>query len=121
MLTTTLDHQNRIATLEPDGPLSKADFEAASEVIDPYIESGGTLNGLVICTRSFPGWDSFQGLHSHLSFVKEHHKKVPRIAFVTDSALSNIAEAIGSHFISAEIKAFAFKDMDKARLWILSK
>ena len=119
MLTTTLDEQNKIATLEPDGPLSAADFEAASAVIDPYIEAGGELNGLVIYTESFPGWDSFKALHSHLTFVKEHHKKVPRIAFVTDSRIGDIAESVASHFVSAEIKNFDYGDMDKAEQWIL--
>jgi len=121
MLTTTLDKQYRIATLEPGGPLSKTDFDGASAIIDPFIESEGDLNGLIISTRAFPGWDSFQAFHSHLTFVKEHHRKIPRIAFVTDSVISNFAEAIASHFVSAEIKAFAYKDTDKAREWILSK
>jgi hypothetical protein len=119
MLTTTLDEQNRIATLEPDGPLSAADFEAAGAVIDPYIDSGGELNGLVIHTETFPGWDSFKALHSHLTFVKEHHKKVPRIAFVTDSKIGDIAESVASHIISAEIRNFDYGEMDKARTWIL--
>ena len=119
MLTTTLDEHNKIATLEPDGPLSAADFATASAVIDPYIEAGGELNGLVIYTESFPGWDSFKALHSHLTFVKEHHKKVPRIAFVTDSRIGDVAESVASHFVSAEIKNFDYGDMGKAEQWIL--
>jgi hypothetical protein len=119
MLTATLDEQNKIATLEPDGPLSASDFESASAVIDPYLESGGELKGLVIYTETFPGWDSFKALHSHLTFVKEHHKKVPRIAFVTDSRIGDIAESVASHFVSAEVRNFDFKDIGKATQWIL--
>ena len=119
MLNITLDEQHGIATLAPDGPLSKGDFKAAANIIDPYIEKTGHLNGLIIHTESFPGWDSFQALHSHLTFVKEHHKKVPRIAFVTDSVISNLAETVAIHFVSADIKSFGFADMDKARAWIL--
>ena len=121
MLTTTLDEQNRIATLEPDGPLSAADFEAAGAVIDPYIDSGGELNGLVIHTETFPGWDSFKALHYHLTFVKEHHKKVPRIACVTDSQIGDIAETVASPFSRAEIRHFDYGEMDKARTWILGE
>lgn len=121
MLTATLDEQNRIAILEPDGPLSAADFESAAAAIDPYLESGGELNGLVIYTETFPGWDSFKALQSHLSFVKEHHKKIPRIAFVTDSALGNIAESIASHFVSAEIRNFNYTEFDKAQQWIVGE
>ena len=121
MLTTSLDEQHRIAILEPDGPLSEIDFRSAAAIIDPFIEASGHLKGLIIHTRSFPGWDSFAAMHSHLTFVKEHHKKVPRIAFVTDSVISNLAETIGSHFVSADIKAFGYGDMDKARAWILGE
>jgi hypothetical protein len=60
-------------------------------------------------------------LHSHLTFVKEHHKKIPRIAFVTDSIISNLAETIGSHFVSADIKSFHYDEINKARAWILGE
>ena len=121
MLTTSLDEQHRIAILEPDGPLSETDFRSAAAIIDPFIESAGHLKGLIIHTRSFPGWDSFAAMHSHLTFVKQHHRKVPRIAFVTDSVISNLAETIGTHFVSADIKSFGYGDMDKARAWILGE
>ena len=121
MLNITLVEQHGIATLAPDGPLSKGDFQSAAGIIDPYIEKSGHLNGLIILTESFPGWDSFQAMHSHLTFVKEHHKKIPRIAFVTDSVISNLAETIGTHFVSADIKSFGYGELDKARAWILAE
>jgi len=121
MLITTLDEQRRIAVLEPDGPLSESDFRSAAAIIDPFIEASGHIKGLIIHSRSLPGWDSFAALHSHLTFVKEHHRKIPRIAIVTDSFLSNLAETLGKHFISADIKAFDYQDMDKARAWILGE
>ena len=51
--------------------------------------------------------------------VKEHHKKVPRIAFVTDSRIGDVAESVASHFVSAEIKNFDYGELDKAEQWIL--
>ena len=121
MLNITLDEQHGIATLAPEGPLSMGDFKAAASIIDPYIEKTGGLKGLIIHTESFPGWDSFRAMHSHLTFVKEHHKIIPRIAFVTDSIISNLAETIGSHFVSADIKSFGYGELDKARAWILGE
>ena len=121
MLTTSLDEQHRIAILEPDGPLSETDFRSAAAIIDPFIEAAGHIKGLIIHTRSFPGWDSFSALHSHLTFVEGHHKKIPRIAFVTDSIIRNLAETIGSHFVSADIKSFRYDEMNKARAWILGE
>lgn len=90
MLTVNLDEIDGIAILEPDGELSETDFISASKIIDPYIEKSGKLNGLIIHVKSFPGWDSFSALLTHLSFVKDHHKKVAYIAFVTESPLGII-------------------------------
>ena len=120
MLTVKIDESRGIAILEPEGPLSKDDFVAAATSIDPYIEKAGTLKGLVIHTESFPGWDSFAALTSHLKFVKEHHQKIARIAFATDSVIGNVAESIVSHFINAELKKFGYQELEQAKEWVES-
>jgi hypothetical protein len=119
MLTVELDEVTGIAILKPDGALSEKDFIYASSVIDPYIEKSGKLNGLIINTRKFPGWESFGSLIKHFKFVKDHHKKLSHVAIVTDSVLGNFAETIVSHFVSAEIKHFAFDELSKAQSWVL--
>jgi len=119
MLKVTLDKKNSIAILEPQGALSKEDFDAAVKIIDPYIEENGKLNGLIIETESFPGWDDFAALSRHITFVKNHHKKIKRLAFVTDSVVGNLAEKVADHFVEAQIKSFSFGEMNEAREWIL--
>ena len=118
MLSVEIDEVNNIAILEPDGPLSKDDFVQAARIIDPYIEDNAHLSGLIIHTESFPGWESFAALCSHLKFVKEHHEKISRIAFSTDSALGNFAETIASHFVNAEIKLFSYHELEQAINWV---
>ena len=118
MLTVRIDEANGLVILEPDGPLSVNDFESAAKIIDPYIEKIGQLHGLIIYAKSFPGWDSFAALSSHLRFVKEHHKKISRVAFATDSLVGNIAEAIAGHFVNAEIQLFAYQELEQARKWV---
>lgn len=118
MLSLIIDEVNGIAILEPDGPLSKHDFESAAKIIDPYIEKTGQLHGLIIHTKSFPGWDSFAALFSHLRFVKEHHRKIYRVAISTDSVVGNFAEAVACHFVNAEIKLFSFHELEEARDWV---
>ena len=119
MLNIELDEVNGIATLIPNGALSEKDFEAASSVIDSYIEKHGVLKGLIINTKTFPGWESFGSLIKHFKFVKEHHKKVSHVALVTDSVLGDFGEKIADHFVSAEIKHFAFDELNNAQSWIL--
>jgi SpoIIAA-like len=118
MLSVKLDKKRGIAVLEPKGALSKKDFERAAGVIDPYLEKAARLNGLIIHTRNFPGWASFAGLVSHLTFVKAHHKKVKRIALCTDSALGNVARLFAPHFISAKVRLFPYEEFDAAGTWV---
>ena len=111
--------QDNIAYVFPDGPLSQLDFAEAAATIDPAIEKQGQLNGLIIATESFPGWESFSALIHHLRFVHDHHKAVRRVALVTDSVLGTVAEKIAAHFVSAEIRHFSGQELAGAETWIL--
>lgn len=121
MLKVTVNEAEGIAILEPNGALSESDFISAAELIDPYIETRGKLSGIVIHVESFPWWDSFSSLIAHLKFVRDHHKKVSRIAFVTDSPIGKYAENIASHFVNAEIKHFGYSEFEASKKWILDK
>jgi len=117
MLRIEMNAQDRIAILEPDGALTKQDFNLVTRVIDNYIEQSGNLEGIIIHTKSFPGWESFAALLKHLTFVKNHHHKIERVALVTDSALGRFAEHVANHFIHAEVKSFRYDQFIMARLW----
>ena len=120
MLNVNLDTKTGIAVIEPIGQLKKEDFINASKLIDPYIEKNGKLNGIIIHTKSFPGWDSFCAMVKHMEFVKDHHKKVTHVAMVTDSKIGSAAEHIAGHFVKAEVKHFPFNEMNEAKTWIAS-
>ncbi|MDI3326873.1 hypothetical protein QKW35_21055 [Pontibacterium granulatum] len=64
MLKVQIDEDHLVVILEPEGPLSETDFQSAAKAIDPLIEQHGQLAGIVIHTKSFPGWDSFAALCS---------------------------------------------------------
>jgi hypothetical protein len=114
-----IDESSGIAVFSPDGKLSESDFKNASGVIDPYIEQCGQLKGLIISTQSFPGWDSFSALLSHLRFVRDHHKKIRFVAFLTDSPVGGLGEHVARHFVSAQIKAFPYGELEQAKKWIM--
>ncbi len=118
MLKVDLNAGEGIAVLQPEGELSENDFSNAASIIDPHIEAHGKLNGIVIHVATFPGWDSFSALVTHLKFVRAHHQKIARVAFATDSSIGGLAENIASHFISAEIKNFSFDELEAAKNWI---
>ncbi|MDZ7841425.1 MAG: STAS/SEC14 domain-containing protein [Gammaproteobacteria bacterium] len=113
----SIEEDRKVVRVRPAGRLSRDDFIRLADEVDPVIEKLGSLNGLVIESRDFPGWDSVGALVQHLKFVSGHHHRVNRIALVTDSVLGRIAENIASHFISAEIKQFGAADLDVALQW----
>jgi len=121
MLSVKMDEEKGIAVLEPQGKLSKEDFRKASEAIDPYIEKSKRLNGLIVHVKTFPGWDSFGALSAHLTFIRDHHKKIARLAVCTDSAVGNLAKMIAPHFVSAEIRVFPYDEFDSAKAWIVGR
>ena len=109
-----------ILVLKPNAPLSKEDFSGLSAVADAYLSDHPKLHGVMIQTKGFPGWENFGGFMAHMKFVREHHKQVERVAVVTDSPIANIAEVLGKHFTSAEIRHFPFSDEAKSLEWLES-
>ena len=107
-----------VLIVEPRSALSPDDFREISRAIDPYINEKGKLTGLLIEAPSFPGWDSFGALIEHMKFVGDHHRKIDRVAAVTDNAFLKIAPKIVEHFVHPDIKVFASGERDKALAWL---
>jgi hypothetical protein len=118
MLQHELVRDHGILILKPDGALRAEDFTALAAAIDPYIEQNGELNGLMIEAPSFPGWENFAALLSHLRFVRDHHRQIRRIAIVSDSALLAAAPKIASHFVSAQLRTFDAASRAAALAWL---
>jgi hypothetical protein len=78
--------------IEPQGPLTEEDFAAIADRVDPLIANKGTLGGLIVRTREFPGWESLGDIIAHFRFVKNHHR--------------------------LKVKHFAFNDFDEAVEWV---
>ncbi|MBU0924495.1 STAS/SEC14 domain-containing protein [bacterium] len=121
MIQVHLNEKDSIAILKPNGALSESDFTSARDIIDPFIENTGNLKGIIIYVKRFPGWDSFSALITHLKFINSHHKKISKVAFVSDSMIGDFVELIARHFVEAQIKSFPFDNFEEAKTWIISK
>jgi hypothetical protein len=119
MIEHDLDREHNILLVRPQSALDKNDFVDLAKAVDPQIESNGDLAGLIISAPSFPGWDSFAALVTHFRFVRDHQKHIKKVAVVTDSYLADVAEHLGSHFVSAEIRHFPAGQVEQARQWII--
>jgi len=116
MLKVTLNHD--YCVIEPQGPLTQEDFAEIASQIDPVIEAEGHLDGLIIKTREFPGWEGLGDVIAHFRFIKNHHQSIKKIALVTDARVADIIPTMVGHFIKAEVRHFDFDDGDAAVDWI---
>jgi hypothetical protein len=107
-----------IFAITPDGPLDKADFELLTEELGRFLASNQKLAGIVIRTKSFPGWRSFGAFVSHLRFVAAHHRHIERIAVVTNSRFLKVIPHVASYVVRPKIKLFGFQEEGSALVWL---
>jgi len=118
MLDYELNRTESILIIKPFGPLESTDFVKLVQEVDPFIREKGKLNGLMIYAKSFPGWDNFAAFLSHMKFVKNHHRKIRKIAAVTGSSFLSIMPQVAKHFVQAEVRHFGYDDKDAALNWL---
>jgi hypothetical protein len=106
-----------VLIVEPTRPLRAEDFDALALTVDPWIEANGTLRGIVVHTRGFPGWNNLGSFLRHLRFVGDHHRKVARVALAADGALAEMAPSLSDPFVQAEVKHFGYDRLDDAVAW----
>jgi hypothetical protein len=118
MITYDLDKSTGVLTIRPKGKLEAQDFQGLSQIVDPFIEEKGKLNGVIIVTEKFPGWKNIDGMIEHMKFVRSHLAGIAKVALVTDTKIAGFAELLGKHFVKASIKHFPASDIESAKDWI---
>jgi hypothetical protein len=109
--------QSSVLVVEPRGPLRPEDFDTIALVVDPWIESHGSLRGLVVHMNEFPGWESVGGFVRHVQFVRDHHRTVHRVALASEGGFAQLAPHLAAHFVRAELKHFGYGELDRAVEW----
>lgn len=112
-----LDEQSGVLTVEIYGPLTSENFEIMAQSVDSWVEKRGELRGLVLHVKEFPGWENLGSFLSHLEFVKEHHRKIRRVAFAADGVVPNIMSKLAMQFMDAEIKTYKYDQLRRAQGW----
>lgn len=121
MLDHRLDGSRSILYLHPTSVLTKEDFAALADIVDPHIEANGALAGILLEFEHFPGWESLGAMAAHFKFVREHHRKVKKIAIVTDAKIGELGEKLAAHFVAASIKHFPAGATSAAKMWITER
>jgi SpoIIAA-like len=120
MLDYQLLPDQGILKVHPSAPLAARDFAQMAEVVDRYLADHEYLNGVLISSNDFPGWEDFASFISHLRFVGDHHQRIKKVAAVSDDKLLTIAPKIVDHFVDAEVKHFSSAEENTAVDWIKS-
>ena len=118
MIKSSLLRDQGVLILTPEGALQQSDFTDLAQLVDPYIEQNGELHGLMIYTQNFPHWHDFKALLTHLRFVRDHQRKVSKIATVSDNTVLSIAPSLVTHFVHAEVRHFDYADKEAAMAWL---
>lgn len=106
-----------VIVVEAKEPLRAQDFDALALTADTWLETHDELPGLVIHAREFPGWENVGGLLRHVRFVRDHHRKVNKVALAADSKLADLVPRLAEHFIQAEVKTFGYDQLGDAIAW----
>lgn len=118
MITAELRRDSGILTLKPSGKLEAQDFANLTKLVDPFISENKRLKGIIIEAERFPGWKDFAALSSHVSFIREHHKLIEKIAVVSDDKFLSKAPEVAKHFVRAKIRHFDLAQRSEALKWI---
>jgi hypothetical protein len=118
IITAELLEDKGVLILSPKTALTKSDFGSVARTVDSYILEKGKLIGVMIEAPSFPGWDSAEALIEHLRFVREHHRKIDRIAAVTDRKVLKTAIGIAEFVVHPEFRTFAKGERERALTWL---
>lgn len=111
-------NEDGVLVIRPEGRLGADDFADLARALDSYLGRYRKLNGLLIDAPTFPGWDDFAALLAHLRFVRVHHRRIQRVAVVSDNALLELAPKLARYFINAQIQVFRSTDRASARAWL---
>lgn len=112
-----LDRENGVLEIDISGPLTSASFDTLTREADEWIASKGALSGLVIHVKKFPGWEDLGSLLSHVTFIKNHHHKIKKVALCSDGKLPYMVSGLAEVFVEAEVKIFKYRKLPEALSW----
>lgn len=118
MINHELLRDKGILELHAEGPLEAADFILITSQVDTYLAEHAKLHGVLIRAKSFPGWKDFAAMLAHFKFLKDHLKKIERVAIVADGVVADVMPGIADHFVHAQVRHFGYMRADEAMEWI---
>lgn len=118
MLIHQIFKDDNIVVFEPTSRLTEEDFQQLTQDVDQHLLGTESIEGLLVHMKLFPGWENLKGLIGHFRFVHGHHRKIKKVALVSDSTIAVLIPKLAEHFVSAELKHFEFSERETAMEWL---
>ncbi len=97
---------------------SPSALSALEAEVGPCVAQRGKLEGLVIVAQHIPGWYDLSAVISPLRFVHEHHRKVRRVALVTNDRLTSVLPRIAAALVDARLRSFRLAKRAATTAWL---
>ena len=118
MLNVQIDGD--VLAVRPDGPITREDVATLTRAADEYLADHPKITGVMVETRTFPGFASVGAFADYARFIADHHAHVRRLALVTDSALAPVAEFMANHVVGVQMRHYPFAEGAAAQAWLRS-
>ena len=119
MIEIQTNASNGLIEATVTGQLRADDFGSVAPQVDKFIEQHDKVSVLLDLT-GFHGWEDVAAARTHFRFIKDHHKRIERIAVVANKTWQHWIAAVIGTFISAKEKCFDANQKDEARNWLTS-
>jgi len=117
MIDLSFTAESNIVAAKIRGELQASDWNDVAPIIDKQITEHGKIN-LLLDATDFDGWENLNAAKNHLSFVKNHHNKIQRVAVIAGKRWQHWIAAAASVFVNADLKIFAEDLAYKAQEWL---
>ena len=102
----------------PSEKLTEADFHGLAPQVDAIISKFGQAR-LLIDVSAFNGWESYGAFQAHASFIKNHQRKVERIAVIVGHDWQHWLVVAVRMFLHPDARAFDKSAEHEARRWVV--
>lgn len=115
MLTEVLP--DNILKIKVSEKLKESDFTALAPQTDAMIREYGHIR-LLIDATAFNGWSDMEAARKHFAFVRDHQKKIERVALIAGHAWQHWIAGMASVFVHPDIKVFDNGRQAEAEEWL---
>ncbi len=116
MITLTTLSDN-IIKVQVTGTLEESDFQKLGAEIDTLLAQYVSVRLLVDAT-TFNGWSNMQAATNHFKLVRDHQKRVERIALIAGHAWQHWVAGMMSVFVHPQVKVFDATEQMEAEAWV---